>query len=209
MRRALPLVVSLILGVALAPGCGIPKEQWELKLRENADLVLDTSALSVHQLRQPDLAERIAAALKRHQINPNLLTCEITESAAMEDAEGTQAIFERLAAVGVHLSIDDFGTGHSSLAYLQRLPVDELKIDRSFVREVDLSPRRYELLETIARLGHSLGLTVTAEGIEREGELDAVRRVGCDQVQGFLLGRPMDFESFLAWRDAREAAAPA
>lgn len=161
--------------------------------------------ISTQDLQNGELLDFLRERLQRHDVDPQHLTLELTETGLMDSSDDPVALLHGLRTLGVRLSIDDFGTGHSSLAYLQRLPVDELKIDRSFVREVDLSPRRYELLETIARLGHSLGLTVTAEGIEREGELDAVRRVGCDQVQGFLLGRPMDFESFLAWRDARQA----
>ena len=97
-------------------------------------------------------AERIAAALKRHQINPSLLTCEITESAAMEDAEGTQAIFERLAAVGVHLSIDDFGTGFCNFAMLRKMPAEELKIDRSFVLDLETSADARAVVDAVVLL---------------------------------------------------------
>ena len=98
--------------------------------------------LSVFQMRQDDLVERIQAALKHYSVNPSRLTCEITESVAMEDTQVTQRTFERLGEAGIHLSIDDFGTGYSSLAYLRKLPASELKIDRSFVKDIDTSPTR-------------------------------------------------------------------
>jgi len=161
--------------------------------------------ISTQDLQNGELLDDLRAMLARHAVDPQQLTLELTETGLMDSSDDPVALLHGLRTLGVRLSIDDFGTGHSSLAYLQRLPVDELKIDRTFVREVDLAPRRYELLATIVRLGHSLGLTVTAEGIERPGELEAVRRLGCDQVQGFLIGRPMEFEAFLAWREARGA----
>ena len=96
--------------------------------------------LSAHQMRQEDLVERLQGAARRHRIDPSLLTCEITESVAMEDTRATQNAFQRLGRAGIHLSIDDFGTGYSSLSYLRQLPAEELKIDRSFI--MDLESRR-------------------------------------------------------------------
>lgn len=112
------------------------------------------------------------------------------------------AVLHALKRWGVRLAIDDFGTGQSSLAYLQHLPVDELKIDRSFVQDVDADPRRQALLKSIVGLGQGLGLTVTAEGVETEAEQAVVRACGCDLVQGYLLARPMDLPDFEAWLDA-------
>jgi EAL domain-containing protein (putative c-di-GMP-specific phosphodiesterase class I) len=97
---------------------------------------------------------------------------------------------ERLQHLGVHIAIDDFGTGYSSLAYLARLPIDVLKVDRSFVEHCDRRDDGLRLVETIIRLGHGLDLSVVAEGVERESQLEQLRSVGCDGVQGFLLGRP-------------------
>ncbi|WP_341890762.1 EAL domain-containing protein [Variovorax sp. YR752] len=155
--------------------------------------------LSVHQLRQPDLAERIAAALKRHQVNPQLLTCEITESAAMEDAEGTRAIFERLAAVGVHLSIDDFGTGYCNFAMLRRLPAEELKIDRSFVLDLETSADARAVVDAVVKLGQALGRKVVAEGVETEGQAQVLRALGCDVLQGYLYAKPMSARALALW----------
>ncbi len=113
--------------------------------------------LSVHQLRQPDLAARIAASLARHQINPKLLTCEITESVTMDDAHATKKVFEELAAVGVHISIDDFGTGYSSLSYLRKLPAEELKIDRSFILDLETSSDARAVVDAVVKLAQALG----------------------------------------------------
>ncbi len=155
--------------------------------------------LSVHQLRQPDLAERIAKALERHQVNPQLLTCEITESVAMEDAEGTMRIFERLAAVGVHISIDDFGTGYSSLAYLRKLPARELKIDRSFVLDLETSADARAVVDAVVKLAQALGLKVVAEGVETEGQNQILRSLGCHELQGYLFAKPMSARALALW----------
>ncbi len=155
--------------------------------------------LSVHQLHQPDLAERIAAALKAHQLNPHRLTCEITESAAMEDAEGTMKVFERLAAVGVHISIDDFGTGYSSLSYLRKLPAEELKIDRSFVLDLETSADARAVVEAVVKLAQALGLKVVAEGVETEAQNQILRSLGCDELQGYLFAKPMSAKAIALW----------
>jgi diguanylate cyclase len=155
--------------------------------------------LSVHQLRRPDLAERIATALKRHQINPDLLTCEITESVAMEDSEATLRIFGQISAVGVHLSIDDFGTGYSSLSYLRKLPVGELKIDRSFVLDLETSADARAVVEAVVKLAHTLGLKVVAEGVETEEQNRILRDFGCDQLQGYLFAKPMSAKALSLW----------
>ncbi|MDH4393293.1 MAG: EAL domain-containing protein [Aquabacterium sp.] len=143
-----------------------------------------------------DRARRLGAPLNR-------LTLEITEGRLMEDAERALPRMPALREAGVRWSIDDFGTGYSSLAYLQRLPVSELKVDRSFVDHVDASPSRIALLHSIVQLGHGLGLQVTAEGIERQEEWAELRRAGCDLGQGWLFARPMPADAALAWLRAR------
>ena len=155
--------------------------------------------LSVHQLRSPDLAERIAGALARNQIKPQLLTCEITESVAMEDAEGTMKIFEALACVGVHISIDDFGTGYSSLAYLRKLPAEELKIDRSFVLDLEASSDARAVVDAVVKLAQALGLKVVAEGVETEAQNQILRSLGCDELQGYLFAKPMAAKALALW----------
>ena len=155
--------------------------------------------LSAHQMRQDDLADRIADALRRHRIHPSLLTCEITESAAMEDTGTTQETFRRLGELGAHLSIDDFGTGYSSLSYLRRLPAEELKIDMSFVKDVDRSPDGRAVVDAIVRLAHALGLKVVAEGVETPRQQQVLVELGCDELQGFLFARPMTARALLLW----------
>jgi diguanylate cyclase (GGDEF)-like protein len=155
--------------------------------------------LSVHQLRQPDLPAHIDAALRLHEINPRLLTCEITESAAMEDSQGTMRLFERLAAVGVNISIDDFGTGYSSLAYLRKLPASELKIDRSFVLDLETSSDARAVVDAVIKLAQALGLKVVAEGVETEAQHHILRSLGCDELQGYLFAKPMSAQVLSAW----------
>ena len=155
--------------------------------------------LSVHQLRQPDLVERIGDALREHDVNPGLLTCEITESVAMEDAEGTIAILHRLTQLGVSISIDDFGTGHSSLSYLRKLPTSELKIDRSFVLDLETSEDARKVASAVINLAKSLDLKVVAEGVETEGQNRILREFGCDQLQGFLFAKPMSAKALALW----------
>ena len=155
--------------------------------------------LSVHQLRHPDLPDRIAGALAQHQINPMLLTCEITESVAMEDPVATMKIFERLAAVGVHISIDDFGTGYSSLSYLRKLPAKELKIDRSFVLDLETSADARAVVDAVVKLAQALGLKVVAEGVETEAQNQILRSLGCDELQGYLFAKPMSARALALW----------
>jgi EAL domain-containing protein (putative c-di-GMP-specific phosphodiesterase class I) len=155
--------------------------------------------LSAHQLRQRDLPQRISAALTRHQINPDLLTCEITESVAMEDTEATARIFSDLDAVGVHISIDDFGSGYSSLAYLRKLPASELKIDRSFVLDLATSEEARKIAGAVVQLAQALKLKVVAEGVETEEQFQILRELGCNELQGFLFAKPMSAKALGQW----------
>jgi len=155
--------------------------------------------LSALQLRQRDLHESIATALRRHRIDPRLLTCEITETAAMEDVSATLATFRSLGELGVHLSIDDFGTGYSSLAYLRKLPVSELKIDRSFVADLDSSVDARAVVRAVIGLAHALRLKVVAEGVETETQRGLLADMGCNEMQGYLFARPMSAAALLLW----------
>jgi diguanylate cyclase len=155
--------------------------------------------LSAHQLRQADLAERIANALLYHQINPDLITCELTETAAMDDIEVTMRVLGNLDKVGVHLSIDDFGTGHSSLSYLRKLPADELKIDRSFVLDLETSEDARKVAMAVINLAKALNMKVVAEGVETEGQNRILREFGCDQLQGYLFAKPMSAKALSLW----------
>ena len=153
--------------------------------------------LSAHQLRQPDLAARINAAIARHGIAPDQLVCEITESAAMEDTRTTTRVLDELAALGVELSIDDFGTGYSSLAKLRRMRAHELKIDREFVADVARDADARAVVDAIVRLGHALGLRIVAEGVETAAQRDALRTLGCDELQGYYFAQPLPPEALL------------
>ena len=155
--------------------------------------------LSVLQLRESGLAQRIEQSLRRHDVPSARLMCEITESVAMEDIAATQRTFQGLSDIGVFLAIDDFGTGYSSLSYLRRLPARQLKIDRSFVADLDTREDSRPVVEAVIRLAHALGLRVVAEGVERQAQHDILAAMGCDEFQGFLYARPMSASAMAAW----------
>ncbi|MDO9091676.1 MAG: bifunctional diguanylate cyclase/phosphodiesterase [Rubrivivax sp.] len=161
--------------------------------------------ISGHQLRREDLVKQIEASLLRHHIPPSRLTCEITESVAMEDTALTRQAFERLRRAGLHVSIDDFGTGHSSLATLRRLPAAELKIDRAFVADLDNEASgaggSNSIVRAIVQMAHSLHLRVVAEGVETEAQRDELLRLGCDELQGYLFARPVTAASLALWAE--------
>jgi diguanylate cyclase (GGDEF)-like protein len=164
--------------------------------------------LSAHQMRQDDIVERITEALNRHKIHPSLLTCEITETAAMEDTKATQETFRRLGELGTHLSIDDFGTGYSSLSYLRKLPAEELKIDRSFIMDLEHSADARAVVDAVIKLAHALGLKVVAEGVENQRQHQILVDMSCDELQGFLFAKPMSARALQLWaiNDRTEAA---
>ncbi|MFT3815933.1 MAG: EAL domain-containing protein [Acidovorax sp.] len=147
--------------------------------------------LSAHQLRQQDIAQRVGSALARHGIAGGQLLCEITETAVMEDTQATMHVLRALEELGVKLSIDDFGTGHSSLAKLRKIRAHELKIDREFVQDVAQDADARAVVNAIVQLGHALGLCVVAEGVETLAQRDALIDLGCDELQGFLFARPL------------------
>ena len=154
--------------------------------------------LSPQQFNHPRLAEMVADTLARHALEPGALTLEITESTAMRDVEASMVILEQLTDMGVHISIDDFGTGYSSLLYLKRLPAKELKIDRGFVRDLAHDKEDAAIIAAIVALGHSLNLEIVAEGVETVEQQDFLTRLGCTSLQGYLFGRPMPAERFIA-----------
>jgi diguanylate cyclase (GGDEF)-like protein len=161
--------------------------------------------ISRQEFDHPSLVDVVAAALSESGLAPGLLTIEIAESALLSDAEGALPILESLRGLGVQVSVDDFGTGHSSLADLGHLPVDELKIDPALVAEVAVGGRPPALLAAVASLASSLGLRTVAEGIETEVQLAYARQAGCVLAQGYLLGRPTEAQRLnrLIARDAR------
>ena len=161
--------------------------------------------LSVRNLLEPDLPQRLAQALARHAVAASRLTLEITESAIMNDIEQAIATMHRLRELGVSISVDDYGTGYSSLAYLMRLPASELKIDRSFVMHVLDDPATETIVRSTIDLAHSLGMKVVAEGVETADVCSLLARIGCDLVQGYHFGRPMEPTELL--RRARDSHA--
>jgi EAL domain-containing protein (putative c-di-GMP-specific phosphodiesterase class I) len=163
--------------------------EWQKISPEYADMIVSVNISGKH-LSNDDLIDDVENALADSGIRPETLKLEVTESSAMENAEHTINLLNRLKKIGVQLSIDDFGTGFSSLSYLQRLPFDTLKIDRSFVYSVGEQGENSEILQTIISLAKSLRMRVIAEGIETESQLAVLRNLGCDYGQGFLLAKP-------------------
>ncbi len=165
--------------------------------------------LSARDLARDDLVRAIAELLQTHRVPPQLVCLEITESTFMQDPELALGVLQALHALGVHLSIDDFGTGFSSLAYMKRLPVHELKIDSTFVQGMATGAKDVAIVRSTIELAHNLGLRVVAEGVEDERCLARLRELGCDIAQGYLLGRPMRRSAFEDWRRAHGRAAAA
>ena len=146
--------------------------------------------VSAQEFRQPDFVEQVLAALRDAAANPRLLKLELTESLLLHDVEDSILKMQALRTLGVGFALDDFGTGYSSLSYLKRLPLDQLKIDQSFVRDVLTDPNDATIACTIITLAHSLALDVVAEGVETEGQRAFLLRNGCQRFQGYLFGRP-------------------
>ena len=162
--------------------------------------------VSAPSLRDGDFVRSVREALQAAGVPPERLTLEITESALAEQTETAVSMMEALRASGVRLSIDDFGSGYSSMAYLKRLPIDELKIDRVFITDMLTDTRDQPITRAIIELAHSLNLSVVAEGVESPALTELLRRFGCDAVQGFGLCRPVPADELTAWLSERAAA---
>jgi diguanylate cyclase len=158
--------------------------------------------LSVSNLQDIELPQQVELLLAVHGIPAEALVLEITENILMADAERSGQVLDRLRAIGVLLSVDDYGTGYSSLAYLQALPVDELKLDRSFVTHMSSDPRAATIVRSTIELSHQLGMLMVAEGVEDAGALQMLREAGCDVAQGYHVARPMAAEQLTQWFDA-------
>ncbi|SNR70339.1 diguanylate cyclase/phosphodiesterase [Haloechinothrix alba] len=163
--------------------------------------------LSVRTLLDAEFPEQVAAALERFAVPPELLTLELTESGVMSNPQRALPVLRELHALGVVLAVDDFGTGYSSLAYLRQLPVDEVKIDKSFVLGMGTDLGDLAVVRSIVELGHSLGLTVVAEGVEEDVARDQLESMGCDVAQGYLISRPLSERRLEAWLHARTTRA--
>ena len=155
--------------------------------------------LSTRDLLDTELPDKLDALLTRHRATASRLCLEITESAIMDDPERAEATLQRLAERGFKLSIDDFGTGYSSLAYLKRLPVHELKIDKSFVMAMERDASDAKIVRSTVDLAHALGLSVVAEGVENASILAQLQTLGCDDAQGYHFAKPLAFDAFGAW----------
>ncbi|MBE7940641.1 MULTISPECIES: EAL domain-containing protein [Ramlibacter] len=161
--------------------------------------------VSVRQFRHPDFVEEVLEMIRHAKVPPNKLKLELTESLLAEDIQGTAARMQQLKAMGVALSIDDFGMGYSSLSYLKRLPLDQLKIDREFVKDILTDPSDAAIARTIIGLAQSLGLGVVAEGVETEAQRDFLAQQGCTEYQGFLFSKPLPIAQLEAYIDAMPA----
>lgn len=182
----------------LQESCRQSKE-WQESGHEPIPVAVNVSSV---QFDKKEFVSSVAQILHDHQMDPNLLELEVTESLLMKDPEGFGPRLRELRDLGVRVAIDDFGTGYSSLSYLQSMPFDSLKIDRSFVNQIKSGAGTPLLIDSIVTLTHNLGMSVTAEGVETEAQFSALRRVGCDNAQGYLLSEALPADS--AGRFARQ-----
>jgi diguanylate cyclase len=190
--------------IPLAEECGLISQlgAWVMR-RACADAVVwpDDKLVAVNlspaQFRHADLAREILAVLKETGLAPNRLELEVTESLLIDDPDRVFATLTTLKEAGVRISLDDFGTGYSSLSYLQRFPFDKIKIDRSFVAQMDKNKDSMSIIRAVIALGKSLRIKITAEGVETESQLKLLQAESCDQVQGYLLGKPMPKEDLI------------
>ena len=202
---------------AIGPDEFIPLAERSGLIQQLTTFVLDTSVsacarwrlagedigiavnISTRSLLDADVVSDVRRVLARHRVPAKSLTLEITESAAMAEPSRAVAVLEQLSSLGVRLAVDDFGTGYSSLSYLKQLPVDEVKIDQSFVKALSEDGEDAAIVGSIISLGRHLGLQVVAEGIEDRDTWTRLESMGCALGQGYYLGRPMPVEDFLGW----------
>jgi EAL domain-containing protein (putative c-di-GMP-specific phosphodiesterase class I) len=150
--------------------------------------------LSPVQFRHGDVVATVQQALRATGLDPARLELEVTESLWIQDTDMVLEQLMRLREMGISIALDDFGTGYSSLTYLWKFPFDKVKIDRSFVMEMESDPKAAAIVRTIVALGRTLDLTITAEGVETQAQAKDLREAGYDQAQGYLFGRPLSFE---------------
>jgi diguanylate cyclase (GGDEF)-like protein len=180
----------------------------QLEAWRRQQLVLDVSInISPMDLADPKFADSVEQLLHATGADASRVVLEVTESGAMKDLQNTLRIMERLRVLGLRFSIDDFGTGYSSLAHLRRLPVDEIKIDRSFIQELESGVAEDVIVRSTINLGHDMHLKVVAEGVEIAASWNALAAMGCDLVQGYFVAKPMPAAQFAEWVAARAAAA--
>ncbi len=200
-----PISPSMFIPLAESTGLMMPIGDWVLRTackqaktwhdagHKSLSLAVN---LSMTQLQQPDLVARVKEVLDETGLPPRLLELEITESSAMQSPEASIRTLYELKKIGIRISLDDFGTGHSSLSYLKRFPIDTLKIDQSFVRDINTDPDTAAIVTAIIAMAHSLRLKVIAEGVEHTEQANFLRHYACDQMQGYLIKAPVDAEAF-------------
>jgi EAL domain-containing protein (putative c-di-GMP-specific phosphodiesterase class I) len=172
----------------------------QMRAWAESGLVLDVSVnLSAADLADASLADQVVDLLRQTGADPARLVLEVTESTAMRGLANALHVMEQMRVLGIRFSIDDFGTGYSSLAQLRRLPVDEIKIDRSFVHELGAGTADEVIVRSTVELGHSLGLKVVAEGVESQVSLAALSAMRCDYIQGYFISKPVPADAFAAW----------
>jgi diguanylate cyclase (GGDEF)-like protein/PAS domain S-box-containing protein len=171
-------------------------KQWQQQGMPSLVMAVNVSAL---QFKQEQLAQQIELYLRDNGIDPQYFELELTESVTMDDPSSMIAQMHQFHQLGIKLAIDDFGTGYSSLSYLKSLPIDKLKIDRSFVRDLLTDSDDAAIIQTIISMAKALNYHTIAEGVETQAQREALQALGCDQIQGYLIGKPMDGELFLAW----------
>jgi EAL domain-containing protein (putative c-di-GMP-specific phosphodiesterase class I) len=189
---------SLILDIGswvLHTACRQLAEWAKNELTQHLILAVNVSA---KQFRQADFVEMIAKALSQYSVNASSLKLELTESVVLNDVSDVVSKMDSLKALGIRLSMDDFGTGYSSLSYLKKLPIDQIKIDQSFVRDIETDPNDAVMVKTIIDLGKNFRLHVIAEGVETESQLAFLKLHGCMAYQGYLFGKPVPIEEFEA-----------
>jgi diguanylate cyclase (GGDEF)-like protein len=179
--------------------------QLKTWMRDGRDLSVAVN-ISASNLTEGEFVERVRRIIAEEDVPAEFIVLELTESAVMSDHRRGLEVLNELSAIGFRLSIDDFGTGYSSLSYLQRLPVDELKIDRSFVKTLMDDQVNRSIVRSTVDLGHNLGLSVVAEGVEDEATLRALAELGCDVAQGYFVSRPLPAAALVTWLDSRRAA---
>jgi diguanylate cyclase (GGDEF)-like protein len=178
----------------------------QLRAWKQCGFELDVAVnVSPTDLADPSFADSLIQILAETGADSRRLVLELTESAAMKDLSNTLRVMEQLRVLGIRFSIDDFGTGYSSLSHLKRLPVDEIKIDRSFIQELETRPDDEVIVRSTINLGHALGLKVVAEGVELPTSFEALKRLGCDLVQGYLVSRPLSASDLTRWAIERTA----
>ena len=187
-------------------GLIVPIGQWILQqaciftsklVRQGFSDIVVAVNVSPRQFSHPGFIQSVKSVLADNQLPAKNLELEITEGVIMHNEEGTLAALHQLKSLGIQLSIDDFGTGYSSLSYMKRFPVDKLKIDQSFIRDMHQNAEDKALVKTIVTMGKSLGLTLIAEGVEESEHVEFLREIACDEIQGYWFSRPLEADDLL------------